>query len=302
MSVIQIYRERLPMHPLLGRHVHFDSRSKAYAVQPTATPVTSIRHAQHISILDQGQVGSCTGNASTSCAYHEPFLMDQTHVWSYTPDEAGARSWYHENTVEDDYPGTWNVDGSGDDTGSDGLTSSKVAKEAGICTGYQAALDLESSLQALMAAPGITGIPWFQSMFDAPASGLLTVDMKSGLAGGHELVVDEVVAANAMGNGIDEVLVGGDNSWGTGWGYGGRWYMKASDWWALRQQQGDVYFWVPNTLPAPTPTPRPDPSTAFDADLWDATEPFRSEHHVAPHIRRAANALETWGVEKGFMS
>jgi hypothetical protein len=301
MSAVTIYVERLPMHPLLGRHVLLDSRSKDYAVQPTATPVASIKHPSFIDILDQGQIGACTGNAACSCAYHQPFTAAlDAPAWSYAPNEDGALAWYHDNTANDGYPGTWKPD----DTGSDGLTASKMAVKARITSGYQAALDLDSSLQALMKAPGITGIPWFPSMFDAPSSGLLTVDMSQQVAGGHELCVDEVVAADDPANGTGEVLVGGPNSWNKSWGNGGRWYLKASDWWKLRQQQGDVYFWTPKTQPAPAPTPGPTPapSDTFDADLWDATEPFRSDHHVVPHIRRAANALETWGVEKGFMS
>lgn len=297
MSVVTVYREKRPWHPLLGGNVLLDSRSKDFAVQPTDTPVVSKRHAQSIGILDQGQTGACTGNASTSCAYHSPFFAAGQVNWRYTPDEPGARAWYHENTVEDDYPGTWNTDGTGDDTGSDGLTSSKVAKEAGVCTGYQAALDLDSSLQQLMKVPGITGIPWYNSMFDAPSSGLVTVDFKSGLAGGHELCVDEVVAADAPGNGTGVLLVGGDQSWGV-WGADGRWYMTADNWWKLRQQQGDVYFWVPNSEPAPTPTPGPfDP---LDAKLWADTAEFRADHHAMPHIVKAAKGLRTWGAAKGL--
>lgn len=295
---VTIYRDRLPWHPLLGRNIHFDSRSKAYAVQPSDTPVVSLRHAQNIGVLDQGQVGSCSGNAADSCAYHEPFLLDWTHIWPYTPDEAGARQWYHDNTANDDYPGTWNTDGSGDDTGSDGLTSSKMAVKAGIATGYQAALDLDSSLRQLMHVPGITGIPWYQSMFTADAAGLLTVDTKSGLAGGHELVVDEVITADHPGNGTGEILVGGDNSWGPGWGDHGRYYMRASDWWALRQQQGDVYFWTPNSQPAPTPTPGPVDDA--DQSLWVATGAFRHDRHVMPHIVAAAHGLSAWGALKGL--
>lgn len=296
MSTREIYRERLPMHPLLGRHVLLDSRSKAYAVQPTSTPVVSKRHPQFIGVLDQGQTRSCTGNAATSCAYHAPFFADGQTDWRYAPDESGAQSWYHENTVEDDYPGTWNTDGSGDDTGSDGLTSSKVGKEAGVCSGYQAALDLDSSLQQLMEVPGITGIPYYNSMFTVGSDGLITVDFKSGLAGGHELVVDEVVAADAVGNGTGKLLVGGDQSWGA-WGKDGRWYMTGADWWKLRQQEGDVYFWVPIAKPAPTPDPD---ASMNDREMWAATEPFRHDHHVVPHIVHAVAALTAWGAELGL--
>jgi hypothetical protein len=291
MSARSIYVERLPQHPLLGRNVYLDSLSKAYALQPHIAVITSIRHAQNIGILDQGDVGSCTGNASTSCAYHEPFLTDWSAHWAYTPDEAGAMSWYRDNTANDSFPGTYTPD----DTGSDGLTSSKMAVKAGVASGYQAALDLDSSLQQLMKVPGITGIPYYNSMFAAPASGLLTVDVKSGLAGGHELVVDEIVTRDAPGNGTGKLLVGGNNSWGSVWGAQGRWYLTGDDWWALRQQQGDVYFWTPKVQPAPAPV-QGDP----DAELWAATAEFRADHHVMPHIVQAAKALATWGAQGGL--
>lgn len=296
MSVIEIYRERLPFHPLLGRNVHFDSRSKAYALQPKAVPVKAVRHAQHIGILDQGQVGACSGNGATSCAYHEPFFTDGAPNWRYAPDETGALGWYHENTVEDSYSGTYPPD----DTGSDTLTASKVGKEAGVSTGYQAALDLDSSLQQLMTVPGITGIPWYNSMFDVGSNGLITVTASSGLAGGHLIVVDEIVEADGPGNGTGTVLVGGDNSWNTSWGAQGRWYLKASDWWALRQNQGDVFFWMPKDQPAPTPTPDPTVPSYADEALWADTVDFRADHHVVPHIVQAAKALKLWGAQVGL--
>lgn len=297
MTTVTIVKERLPFHPLLGRNVHLDSRSWDYALQGlTGVPVVSKRHQQHIGILDQGQIGSCTGNGATSCAYHEPFLTDQTHVWRYTPDEPGALAWYHENTVEDGYAGTYPPD----DTGSDSTTASKVAKGAGICSGYQMAPDLNTSLEQLMLVPGITGIPWYNSMFDAPSSGLLTVTQSSGLAGGHELCVDEVVTADAPGNGTGKLLVGGPNSWGSSWGAQGRWYLTGDDWWTLRQQQGDVFFWVPNSQPAPTPTPTPVPSDATDANLWDAVKHWAvDERHVADN-KQAATAVKMWAHLKGF--
>lgn len=296
MSVATIYVEQLPFHPLLGRNIRLDSRSLDYAVQPEGVNVTSIRHAQFIGVLDQGQVGACTGNASCSCAYHAPFFELTSPRWSYTPDEAGARAWYHDNTAHDDYSGTWEPD----DTGSDGLTSSKMAVAAGVASGYRAALDLDSSLQALMKTPGITGIPFYNSMFDVGSSGLMTVTQSSGLAGGHELCVDEVVLADAGGNGTGKLLVGGPNSWGSSWGDGGRWYLTGDDWWALRQQQGDVYFWTPTSQPAPTPTPT-DPVASFaDREMWADTAPFRADHHVVPHIVQAAKALNAWGAEMGL--
>jgi hypothetical protein len=291
---VPVYRELLPLHPMLGRHVHLDSRSKAYALQPSATPIRSVRHAAHIGILDQGEVGACTGNASTSCAYHEPYFAATSKPWFYVPDEGGALAWYHDNTVADDYAGTYPPD----DTGSDGLTSSKVAVKHGIASGYQAALDLASSLAGLMAGPGITGIPFYNSMFDVGSDGLMTVTTSSGLAGGHELCVDEVVLPDALGNGTGDILVGGPNSWGPGWGALGRWYLRASDWWALRKNDGDVYFWTPATQPAPSPAPTPgDPA---DVALWAATKHWATaERHIVDNAK-AAHAVTTWAKAKGL--
>jgi hypothetical protein len=300
---ITIVREKQPHHPLLGRNVNHDSRSWSYALQPHDTPIRSVRHAAYIGIMDQGDVGSCTGNASVACAYRAPFYAPDAPAWQYEPTESGALTWYSQNTAGDDYAGTYYYPtGYGVDTGSDGLTSSKVAMQAGIITGYQMAGDLASSLEALQDRPGITGLPWYNSMFDAPASGLLTVDTSSGLAGGHELCVDEVVAVDSPGNGTGRLLVGGPNSWGTSWGARGRWYLPANDWWALRQQQGDVYFWTAKSQPAPLPT-RDSEQTFDDNDLalWVETTPFRHDRHTAPLIVHAAHSLETWAALKGLV-
>lgn len=306
MSVVTIYRERLPFHPLLGRNVHLDSRSWDYAIQGlSGPPVVSTRHESFINILDQGQIGACTGNGATSCAYHAPFFSSGAHNWKYTPDEPGALTWYSQNTRDDSYSGTWvypPVPGSGDDTGSDSTTASKVAKDAGIISGYRMAPDLNTSLEQLVLTPGITGIPWFNSMFDAPSSGLLTVTQSSGLAGGHELCVDEVVTADAPGNGTGKLLVGGPNSWGPAWGDKGRWYLTGDDWWTLRQQQGDVFFWVPNIQPAPTPTPTPSPADTADAALWALAGTFAHEHHALHGYTALANGLNDWARRKGFES
>jgi len=295
MPAREIFRERLPMHPLLGRHVLLDSESKKYAVQPQATPIKPVRHDAHIPILNQGNLGACTGNASASCAYHEPFYAPSAPIWKYGPDEAGAVDWYRDNTANDGFPGTYTPD----DTGSDGLTSSKMAVAAGITSGFQAALDLDSSLRVLMDRPGITGIPWYNSMFNVGSNGLITVDAQSGLAGGHELCVDEIVAADAPGNGTWKMLVGGPNSWGNAWGALGRWYLTVNDWWALRYQQGDVYFWTAKSQPAPTPTPSPVVTDSRDMDLWAIAEDWTTESHVGQN-HKVAVAVKSWARLKGL--
>jgi len=292
-----ILRERLPHHPKLGRNVNLDSKSWSYAVQRQGAAIRSVRHQSAIGILNQGNIGACTGNAAVACAYRLPFYAPGSPGWSFTPDQAGALAWYRRNTQLDPFPGAYEPE----DTGSDGLTASKVAVEAGIIPGYRMAGDLASSLEALMDRPGITGLPWYNSMFDADAGGLMTVNRASGMAGGHELCVDEIVAADDPDNGTGKMLVGGPNSWGEEWGAQGRWYLTADDWWSLRQEGGDVYFWEAKSQPAPVPAPADEPHwDEEDLDLWNRTARFRQDRHTSQPIVAAVQALKTWGAEKGF--
>lgn len=282
----EIYRRRLPSHPLLGRHVRHDPRSRAYPVAPTATALTAVRHQEFIGILDQGQLGSCTGNAGVGAIYRAPFSTAVSTIspWIYDHTEPGAVALYSAATKLDgdpeNYPPT--------DTGSDGLSVAKALKAAGIISGYLHAFDLQSALLQLMSTPLITGITWYQSMFDADASGVLTVDPESGIAGGHELCVDEYVP----GSGAGISLVGGPNSWGTSWGAQGRWYMDVEDWRHLLAADGDVTAFVPATQPAPVPA---DPDTA----LWAAVKHWTAEHHIGDNAR-AAKAVKTWAKTKGI--
>lgn len=285
----EIYRRRLPHHPLLGRHVNHDPRSRAYAVAPTATTLAAVRYSAFIDVLDQGQLGSCTGNAGVAAAYRAPFAKLGATTWPlYAPTEAGAVALYSMATKLDSYAGTYPPT----DTGSDGLSVAKALKAAGIISGYLHAFDVQSALLQLMSTPLITGITWYESMFSPDADGVLDVDASSGVAGGHELCIDEYVPATAAYH----ALVGGPNSWGTNWGVKGRWYMTVDDWATLLADDGDVTAFVPATQPAPTPTPVP---AGADAALWVATQHWTAEAHVGDN-KKAATAVKTWAKAKGL--
>lgn len=282
----EIYRRELPHHPLLGRHVRHDPRSRAYPVAPTATVLTAVRHQAFIGILDQGQLGSCTGNAGVGAIYRQPFTeVLGSYSWLYVPDESGAVALYSAATKLDgdpeNYPPT--------DTGSDGLSVAKALKAAGIISGYLHAFTLQSALLQLMSTPLITGITWYNSMFTPDDLGVLVVDPASGVAGGHELCVDEYIPAA----GPDPAYVGGPNSWGSRWGLSGRWYMTVEDWGKLLADDGDVTAFVPATQPAPTPA-------GPDAALWAAVKHWAvDEHHIGDNAR-AAKAVRTWAANKSL--
>ncbi|MEV5953720.1 hypothetical protein AB0M11_08075, partial [Streptomyces sp. NPDC051987] len=54
----------------LGRHIEHDPRSRAYALSEDLLPstYTSAVHTVRIPVLDQGSLGSCTGNAAEAFA------------------------------------------------------------------------------------------------------------------------------------------------------------------------------------------------------------------------------------------
>jgi hypothetical protein len=291
-----IYRERIPStDPRLNRHVHHDSESRRYPFDTAGLTLTSVRHTRRIEVLDQGQLGSCTGNAGIGCLGTDPYyetLVDPGSVTGtpgshYPFDEAGAVQLYSDATRADDYPGQYPPD----DTGSDGLTIAKVLKAAGEISGYQHTFTLDDALKALSITPYITGIRWYNSMFEPSPEGVLTVSAASGTAGGHELVVDEYDDARG--------LVGLTNSWTDTWGVQGRCYIQAEDYGTLLDQQGDVTIFTPLTQPAPTPTPGP----VDDADqaLAVVARPWVARHHTSiAGNHRMQVALKTWLATKGL--
>lgn len=233
----------------LGRHVRHDLRSLRYLVEAVdPTTLTSVRHVRHIPVLDQGSLGSCTGNAAEGALGTAPFF-EALPGWfadvSWPAAEQQAVWLYSAATRLDDYAGEYPPE----DTGSDGLSVAKAAQRAGLISGYRHATSLAAALTALQDGPVLTGVPWY-STFDEPAAdGTVSIGRHASVRGGHEFVVDELDVPNKR--------VGFTNSWGTSWGVDGRAYMSWDTWERLLGEDGDVTVFVPVTEPAPTPTPDP---------------------------------------------
>lgn len=184
----------------LGRHIHHDERSRAFAVTPQSTPLKSVRHKRLTPIFDQGQIGSCTGNACAGALSTAPF----THRFK----ESTALRIYEAATAIDDVPGQYPPD----DTGSDGLSVAKVAKANGWISSYQHCFSLDAVLTALQTGPVLLGVSW-RSGFDNPTpDGQMPY---SGVVrGGHEIVADEID--------VERKRVWITNSWGYPWALHGR--------------------------------------------------------------------------------
>jgi hypothetical protein len=238
-----------PTDPRLNRHVYHDSRSKNFAFNTAGLSLVNTKHTRHIPVLDQGNVGSCVGNAAIGTLATDTLYsnLPTKPKKSYTLDENGALSVYSDCEV---------LDGDGpyppNDYGTYGLSAAKVLLSNGYISAYQHTFTLNDALLSLTAQPIMVGIPWYNNMFNPDGSGLLNIG--GSLAGGHEIEADELD--------VDNQLVGFWNSWGADWGVAGRFYLKWADLGTLLSRQGDVTVLLPLSVPVPTPAPTPTPTPA----------------------------------------
>lgn len=130
------------LHPL-GRHVEHDPRSRDYPFEvAAATPLRKTLWRRYGRVLDQGQLGSCTGNAIVGALNTLP--LRKTGAAALT--EKDAVSIYGSATAIDSIPGQYPPT----DTGSSGLA---VCKSAGARPDQR----LPARLHARPGAPGAHG-------------------------------------------------------------------------------------------------------------------------------------------------
>lgn len=272
-----ITRERLAWgdtpYPL-GRHLNHDSLSRLYPYRaPRKVTLRTVQHQRNVGVFDQGELGSCTGNAAVGCLGTGPFWETMNaHDAPYWPlNQAAAVRCYSEATRIDPFDGSYPPE----DTGSDGLSVAKVLKKAGAISGYEHAFGLLPALAALMERPWITGTMWFEGMFDPDGDGVVHPTGRP--AGGHEYLGD--------GYDAERGLVWFTNSWGPSWGKGGRFAMQAEEFEGLLSQGGDVTVFVPSSISAPEPEGDPDVTLAREVGSW-ARKDAMSSHKQRLAVRR----------------
>lgn len=262
--------------PRLGRNLHLDPRSRAFFI-PEADSFADIKDVVHkcnIPILDQGQVGSCTGETGTAVMASDD-LWDAVKSALSQVDEKVDQDWayqlYSDTTKDDPFPGYWDpADPKSQDTGSDGLSTAKEIKKRGLISGYTHGNSLLSTLTGLQVRSMMTGTKWLGDMFKPTSDGQIKVT--GNMEGGHEYTLFAVDTVNHR--------VWMRNSWTPGWGVrypgyadGGCAWMSWDDYEKLlldTSDPGDSTLLIPLTFEPPQPKPPepkpPVPPTPVDVD------------------------------------
>lgn len=217
----------------LGRHVEHDPRSKAYGVVAGAkSKPKSVDHRRHCAAFNQGELGSCTGNAMAGALMTGTLFVPGREL-----SEEHAVLLYAHATALDDISGTFPPE----DTGSSGIAVAKAAVKAGYLYAYRHAFGLDQALLALSRGPVIVGVGWYSS-FDEPLGNAAELRVAPGatLRGGHEVEL--------LGLDIEHRMVKGINSWGEEWGADGRFCWSFDTFERLLREDGDVV--VPIAHPA----------------------------------------------------
>jgi hypothetical protein len=269
--------------PRLGRVVVHDSRARMFAAPEADTAsLTSIRHKSSIPVLDQGDLGACTGVSATKCMSYGDLWAAGSRVLSATDVETDNRygiGVYSAATKIDPWPGAWEPD----DTGSNGASVAKVLKARGLISGYVHAFSLGAALGVLAKQAVITGIPWTSDMFRPSSSG--EIKPTGDEAGGHEIVLDELD--------VERKRVWICNQWSADWGVDGRAWMSWDAFGTSLSNDGDVTAFIPATQPAPVPTP-PAPTTPYEVFRKAGDQWAYVERHSSASNTRMVSAYKAW--------
>jgi len=207
----------------LGRHVEHDDRSWGFT-QPEFRPeeLVSVEWPRQCPIFDQGNIGSCTGNAIAGAIGTDSMWGSGRSII----DKEWAMDLYRSATHLDNIPGHMPPD----DTGSSGIAACKAARKAGLIDSYKHAFTLNAALSALQRGPAIVGMTWLTGCDSPDVEGM--IDYSGTIRGGHEVLL----------RGCDMIgsMLFLDNSWSCDWGRNGSFRMTFDAFKIAMGLQGDV--------------------------------------------------------------
>lgn len=249
--------------PKLDRVPHFDERSREYPVRrllgdarkyvppnttniwPTLPPLP----------LDQGDEGACVGFAWAHLVagegfYHKPPVGARGEI-GY-PTDSWARILYANAQMID------RAEGRNWPEGASVLAGAKAVQNMGLIESYSWAFSIGEIVDTLINfGPVVLGIPWYYSMYETRADGLIDVD--TDLVGGHAILACGFWADHPYHG--DLIIV--RNSWGGDYGYNGIAYLKLDDAARLMSNQGEACVPVPTDRWITVAGARPDAGQTY---------------------------------------
>lgn len=207
----------------LGRHLHFDERSRDFPVLLDRNAALQTRTwKRRMQAFRQGRLNTCTGQAAMGVVCTEPYRQPGVRY-----SETRIRQIYTKATHHDTLKGAWPTK----DTGSTVLAAMKALKYLNYTRGFRWCFSLEDVLKTLATlGPVALGMHWYEA-FDAPdASGLIHFGGQS--RGGH--------AVELLGVDVEARRVWAINSWGPQWGLQGRFAIAWDDLDRLLHEEGEA--------------------------------------------------------------
>lgn len=192
---------RAPMRvrPSLSGWHKDPSRAKWARPRASYSIVSSsvFRAPNFVTALDQGSLGSCTGNAVAHCL--------STHPFGAMLAESDAVRIYGRATEIDPWKGTYPPT----DTGSNGESAWRAAIDLGYYSGTSSPVfSLEELQNALQKVPCALGTDWYSGFYTPARCGEMS--LSGTVEGGHEIAI--------VGWEAELKRVWIRNSWGPDWG------------------------------------------------------------------------------------
>ncbi len=188
----------------LDRLPQFDERSRRFPVRELVAGRTLRSRGWNLTVaLDQGREGACVGFALS----HELAALPKKVKGV---DDATALGIYRQAQLIDEWAGESYF-------GTSVLAGAKIVHAEGHWQEYRWAFSLEDALLAVAyEGPVVLGVNWYEGMYRPDDKGYLQVT--GAAVGGHAICMIGVHA------GAKRVVLA--NSWGPGWGRGGRAYLS----------------------------------------------------------------------------
>ncbi len=222
----------------LGRHINHDPQSRNFPItqflDESKQPKTK-HWKRSVPVLDQGNLGSCTGNACTGLVGSTGFahaigkkIADGETIHVKTLNEDFAVKLYSLATQLDEFPGGAYPP---NDTGSSTLGVLKAAQQLGLIQAYYWGFGMhDAMLSVSQIGPVIVGTNWYEGMDNPDGNGFLNIQGQ--VRGGHEYEL--------VGIDIDQQAFVMENSWGDSWGNKGRALISWHDMDRLLGEDGEV--------------------------------------------------------------